>query len=181
MSDDNELVALAKAGDKKARNELSERYMLLAQEKAKGYLSSGLEFDDLVQEAMFGFLSALGTYEEDKPASFRTYVNTCMENRILNAIKYTKMKKRIPLNGYVSLEDSDAESGSTASNPEMMYILKANLLNLLERAENELSDYENEVFKLHFSDHSYEEIAEITNTSVKSVDNAMQRARKKLR
>lgn len=181
MSADNELISKAKSGDDRALAELVERYMGFSKEKAKGYASSGLEYDDTVQEGMIGFLSAFHSYDPEKNASFRTYAGVCMDNRIKNAISAAKGKKRIPPNALVNIDEADAESADTSADPEEMFLLRAQTAEILSRIDSELSDYEKKVFHLFFGGHSYEETAEITGTTLKSVDNAMQRVRKKLR
>lgn len=181
MIDDNELIFKAKNGDDKALSELVEKYLSFAGEKAKGYVSSGLEFDDIVQEGMIGFISAFHSYDPDNAASFKTYAGICMDHRIISAINSAGGKKRIPKSALISLDDTDAECDSTQSDPEKMFFLRSQTRDILARIDSELSEFEKRVFHLYFSGHSYEEIAEITLSTLKSVDNAMQRVRKKLR
>lgn len=181
MYEDDELIFKAKNGDDKSLGELVEKYMRFSREKAKGYISSGLEFDDIVQEGMIGFLSAFHSYDPDNAASFKTYAGVCMDHRIIGAINSAGGKKRIPKSALVSLDDTDAECTGAQSDPEKMFFLRAQTREILSRIESELSQFEREVFHLYFSGHSYEEIAKKTNSSLKSVDNAMQRVRKKLK
>lgn len=181
MIEDNELIFKAKSGDDKALGELVERYMLFAREKAKGYSSSNLEFDDIVQEGMIGFLSAFHSYDPDNAATFKTFAGVCMDHRIINAINSSAGKKRIPKSAIVSIDDTEVECEDTVSDPEKMFFLKSQTAEILSKIDSELSDFERRVFHLFFSGHSYEEIAEKTDSTLKSVDNAMQRVRKKLR
>ena len=181
MISDSELIFKAKSGDDKSLGELVEKYMSFAREKALGYSNSGLEFDDIVQEGMIGFLSAFHSYDPDNAASFKTYAGVCMDHRIISAINSSAGKKRIPKSALVSLDDTEAECNDTASDPEKMFFLKSQTAEILSKIDSELSDFEKRVFHIFFSGHSYEETARITGSSLKSVDNAMQRVRKKLR
>ncbi|MGN0464094.1 MAG: sigma-70 family RNA polymerase sigma factor [Acutalibacteraceae bacterium] len=181
MISDNELILKARNGDDRALRELVERYMSFSREKAKGYTSSGLEYDDIVQEGMIGFLSAFHSYDPEKSASFRTYAGVCMDHRIISAINAACGKKHIPSSSIVSIDDAEAQSADVAADPEKMFFLKARTAEILSRIDSDLSDFEKKVFHLFFSGHSYEEIAAMTSSTLKSVDNAMQRVRKKLR
>lgn len=181
MNDENILIANALGGNDKAMSELVEKYMAFASEKAKGFISSPLEYDDIVQEAMIGFLSAFYSYNADKGASFKTYCSACMNNRIITAINHAKRKKQIPNEQLVRIDDLDEKAVDPAADPESVFFSNQQAKDILEKISSDLSPFEKEVFHLYFRGHSYEEIAQKLSCGFKSIDNAMQRIRKKLR
>ena len=181
MDDENRLITDALGGNDKAMRELAQKYMAFAGEKAKGFVSSSLEYDDIVQEAMMGFLSALYSYDANKGASFKTYCSTCMNNRIITAINRTKRKKQIPNEQLVRIDDLDEKTVDLTADPESVFFSNQQTNDILEKISSDLSSFEKEVFYLYFIGHSYEEIAQKLSCGFKSIDNAMQRIRKKLR
>lgn len=181
MTKDIELILKARNGDDEALTELVKIYMDFAREKAKGYISSNIEYDDLVQEAMIGFLSAYYTYKTDSRASFKTYVGVCMDHRIITAINTLNRKKRIPLSSIVPMDEMDAQAVDLSADPEAYFIMKEQTEQLMKRIDESLSDFEKQVFHLFLSGNSYEKIAEKTLSNAKSIDNAIQRIRRKLK
>jgi len=181
MCSDEKLIDSAKQGDDDALSVLAEKYMAIAEDKATKYSSSGLEVDDLVQEAMLGLLSAIFTYNEQGNASFHTYANVCMENRIFSALNKTKQKKQVPRYALVELDKLENVSSSSNCEPENLFFLKQQADEILKAASSELSESERTVFGLYLKGHSYEEISKLTDCTPKAVDGAMQRVRKKLR
>lgn len=181
MIKDIDLILKARNGDDEALSELVKVYMAFAREKAKGYVSSDIEYDDLVQEAMIGFLSAYYTYKTDSNASFKTYVGVCMDHRIISAINTLNRKKRIPLSSIVPMDEMDAQTVDLSADPEAYFIMKEQTKQMMEKIDENLSCFEKQVFHLFLSGNSYEEIAEKTQSNAKSVDNAIQRIRRKLK
>ena len=181
MTVENELILKARNGDDAALTQLVKTYMDFAREKAKGYVSSDIEYDDLVQEAMIGFLSAYYTYKTDGSASFKTYAGVCMDHRIISAINTLNRKKRIPPSSLVPMDEMDAQTVDLSADPEAYFIMKEQTKRLMTRIDESLSDFEKQVFHLFLSGNSYENIAEQLQSGTKSIDNAIQRIRRKLK
>lgn len=180
MSDDNELIAAARGGDDEAFQLLAARYMAFAHEKAKGFVNSPIEYDDIVQEAMIGFLSAYYSYDEYGGASFRTYVSVCMNNRIVSAIKALERKKCIPRSIIVGLDDLSADYADDGEDPEAIFFRRQKAQEVLKRLD-ELTGREKKVLSLFLGGKKYDEIARELSVTPKSVDNTIQRIRRKLR
>ncbi len=188
---DEELVVLAKEYDSTASDELYHRYKNVVRGKARPYFLVGADRDDLIQEGMIGFFKAIRDYDPEKNASFRPFAEICVTRQILTAIKQATRIKHRPLNKYESLyqsvydEDSerrlmDVIGVSSALNPEELYI-KQELSNSLEQAiRSSLTELERAVLERFLDGKPYSEIASELGHSVKSVDNALQRIRKKL-
>ena len=176
-----ELVSKAKAGDNNALNELINLYSEVVLQKSRSYKkTSGIENDDLYQEGMLGLLSAVYTFDESKGASFFTYATTLITRKMLSALRSANKKSNLPLDSYVAIEDrSDIRSYNPT--PEEMLMFNEEIDSIISFVENNLSKTEKKVFKLNLLGLSYNEIAEILDCSEKSVDNALQRIRKKIR
>ncbi len=185
---DEALSALVKEDSEAAFCELLARYLPFIRKKAGAYGWAGLEPDDLSQEASMGLLSAAKSYNPDAGASFRTYAAVCMERRLFSAYKIATRQKHIPLNQYVSLNDSaggqnagiDLPSDRMAD-PEELLIGREDLERMERRIEETLSGLEKNVLSYYLGGASYEEIARALHISEKAVDNALQRVRCKLR
>ena len=185
---DNQLSQLWKQGEKKAFDALVTRYSSLIQTKAAAYQQTGLDQEDLIQEATLGLLSAAESYDSEAGASFQTFVNICMDRRLLTACRSAARQKHIPLNAYVSLNDemeSKHMENPLASidwmDPEALVISREDMKSIKRHIEQTLSGLEFKVLALYLSGRTYEEIAERLEISPKTVDNALQRARKKLK
>ena len=188
---DEELVTLAKQFDSAASDELYHRYKNIVRGKARPYFLAGADRDDLIQEGMIGLFKAIRDYNCDKNDTFRPFAEICIVRQILTAIKQATRFKHLPLNKYESLysavydEDSDKQLmdvvGVSASlDPEELYI-KQELSRSIEDAVNRsLTQLERAVLEGFLDGRSYSEIASELGHSVKSVDNALQRIRKKL-
>lgn len=181
MCIDNELIAASRNGDDEALQKLSRKYMDFALEKAKGFVSSPIEYDDIVQEAMLGFLSAYYSYDLDGQASFRTYVSICMNNRIISAINSLGRKKRIPRDAIVGLDDLSGDYIDEDDDPEKVFFRRQKAQEVVRRVKEELSEREKKVLSLFISGLKYDEIASVLSVTPKSVDSTMQRIRRKLR
>ena len=183
---DEEIVRLAQRDkDGAALEYLLNKYKNFVRAKARSYFLIGADHEDIVQEGMIGLYKAIRDYREDRLSSFRAFAELCVTRQIITAIKTATRQKHIPLNSYVSLnrpiyeEDSDRTlldviTEETPSNPEEMLIDREDLSVIEGRIGQMLSDLEKEVLI------RYVEISEEMNRHVKSVDNALQRIKRKL-
>ena len=177
---DEQLTFLAVERDDEALAVLTERYMNVAKYIASSFSSDNEEISDLVQEGMLGFLGAVYSYEKDKEAAFNTYASRCIRNRIISAIRAANTKRHIPEDMIVSLE-SQINSGALVLTPEESLLSDENADFITAVIKSELTDKEREIFMLYLAGASYCDIAKKTEATVKSVDSALQRARKKLK
>ena len=151
-------------------------------QKKSGVLRvSGLDPDDLIQEGLIGLFSALKTYDEDRGTLFTSYARSCIDNRITSAWRQAARKKNIPLNEYLPLDEGEYETGEPMSSPEELAIAAEGYEMLTRRIEQMLSQFERNVLNLHMEGYDYKSVAIQLGTTVKSVDNALQRARNKLK
>lgn len=181
---DEALVALAKGGHDDAMALLIARMAPMARARAATYPNALLDFEDLAQEGMLGLLSAVYNYDPANGASFRTFANVCIINRIQSGLRAVTRKKDLPLHSYVPLDEQELPLGkhpASTGNPEELLIAKEGAEEINVFIRNNLSEFEQNVFELFVSGHSYEEIAQSLRVAAKSVDNALQRIRRKLR
>ncbi|MCI9272684.1 MAG: sigma-70 family RNA polymerase sigma factor [Clostridiales bacterium] len=185
---DDQLSQRLRQGEKRAFDALVTRYASLIRRKASAYRQTGLEEEDLIQEAVLGLLSAAESYDDQAGASFRTFAGLCIERRLLTACRSAARQKHIPLNQYVSLNDEidrklvESQLASIdLMNPENLVISREDMERERRRIEQTLSGLEFKVLALYLSGRTYEEIAEKLTVSPKAVDNALQRIRRKLR
>ncbi|AQX54833.1 RNA polymerase sporulation sigma factor SigH [Priestia flexa] len=189
--EDMTLVELAHTGDDESLNHLINRYRNFVRAKARPYFLIGAEREDLIQEGMIGLYKAIRDFKEDKTSSFRSFAELCITRQILTAIKTATRQKHGPLNSSVSLDKplSDDESNYTLldllseenrTNPEMMLINREKSLDMQMKISELLSELERNVLNLHLEGKSYLEISNELQTHVKSIDNALQRVKKKL-
>lgn len=179
--DDNVLVSKAKSGETEALTILIERYSEKIMQKSMTFRNlNGIETDDLYQEGMMGFVSAVYSYDESRDVQFSTYANTIAVRKMLSAIRKVNNKSNLPLQSYVSLEDR-TDLLSYSPSPEELIIFNEELDLINEFVEKNLSKSEKKVFKLNLLGLSYSEIADILECDEKFVDNALQRIRRKLR
>ena len=189
---DEEVVRLAQRdGDGAALEYLLNKYKNFVRTKARSYFLIGADHEDIVQEGMIGLYKAIRDFRTDKLASFRAFAELCVTRQIITAIKTATRQKHIPLNSYISLnrpvyeEDStrtllDVITEEVPSNPEEMLIDREDLSVIEGRIGQMLSDLEKEVLIRYIEGKSYVEISEEMNRHVKSVDNALQRIKRKL-
>jgi RNA polymerase sporulation-specific sigma factor len=175
---DAALALAAQQGDLSALGVLIGRYRSLAQSIAAGFTGVFLERDDFIQEAMLALLSAVYTFTPDKNASFRTYAGVCIQNRLRSAVKAQAAKKHQPLNSYVPLEEIDLPGGT---DPEGQMIRQEEAAALTRFFERELSSLEKRVLLYRLGGLSYSEISKRLHITEKSIDNALQRVRTKLK
>lgn len=188
---DEELVALAKAGDAGSEEFLIRKYKDMVKGKANLYYIVGADREDLMQEGMIGIFKAIKSFENNKQASFCTFANLCINRQIITAIRAAGRLKHLPLNTSISLsnpadgEDADKTIGEmlpsdSESDPEAMLLLKE-MLQVIEGKEHKiLSDLEVNVMAEYMYGKSYLEIGNAIGKTPKAVDNAVQRIRKKL-
>ncbi|MCI5605634.1 MAG: RNA polymerase sporulation sigma factor SigH [Clostridia bacterium] len=188
---DEELVALAQAGDNIALEAILSRYKNLVYAKAKPYFLAGADEDDIIQEGFIGLYKAVKDFDGDKLPFFKVFAGVCVSRRIITAVKAATRQKHIPLNSYVSLDNSSYETGSEAKlpelvankelqDPETILIDRENIDGIEYKINKALSKLELEVLVYYLRDMSYQEIAKVLGKDIKSVDNAVQRIRKKL-
>ena len=188
---DEQVVALAQETDGAALEYLLNKYNNFVRTKARSYFLIGADHEDIVQEGMIGLYKAIRDFKEEKLSSFRAFAELCITRQIITAIKTATRQKHIPLNSYISLnkpiyeEDSDrtlldviTEEGM--SNPEDMMIDREDLSFIEGRIGQMLSGLEKEVLVRYMEGKSYVEISEEMGRHVKSIDNALQRIKRKL-
>ena len=170
---------------------LINKYRNFVRSKARSYFLIGADREDIVQEGMIGFFKAIRDFRVDKLSSFRAFAELCVTRQIITAIKTATRQKHIPLNSYVSLnkpiydEDSDRTlldvlSGARISNPEELVISREEFVDIENKMEEILSDLEWRVLMSYLDGKSYQEIAGDLHRQVKSIDNALQRVKRKL-
>lgn len=188
---DEKIVELSHNGDSAAEEYLLDKYKNFVRSKARSYFLVGADHEDIVQEGMIGLYKAIRDYRPDKLSSFRAFAELCITRQIITAIKTATRQKHIPLNNYVSLNKPlyDEESDRTlldviiegrTSDPEEMIINMENIGNIRAKINEVLSGLEQEVLNAYLDGRSYQEIAESLGRHVKSIDNALQRVKRKL-
>lgn len=188
---DEQVVELASAGNMDAQEYLINKYKNFVRAKARTYFLLGGDKEDLIQEGMIGMYKAIRDFRSDKLSSFRAFAELCITRQIITAIKTATRQKHIPLNSYVSLnkpiydEDSDRTlldiiSGNKITDPEELIISREEFDNIEEKMGEILSSLEWKVLMYYLEGKSYQEIAADLNRHVKSIDNALQRVKRKL-
>jgi len=188
---DEEIVEDAKKGNAEALEYLIYKYKNFVKAKARSYFLIGADREDIVQEGMIGLYKAIRDYRQDKLSSFRAFAELCVTRQIITAIKTATRQKHIPLNSYISLnkpiydEESDRTlmdviSGAKVSDPEELIISREEFMNIENKINELLSDLEQEVLISYLQGKSYQEIAIDLDRHVKSIDNALQRVKRKL-
>lgn len=191
---DDELVLRARAGDEASLEHLLLRYKNFARVKARNYFLIGADKDDLVQEGMIGLYKAIRDFRPDKQSSFRAFAELCIQRQIITAIKTSTRQKHIPLNSYVSLTRPIPQDGGEepdrvlvdvltqdrSSDPVEMVISREEVENMQTSFREILSDLEAHVLHLYLEGKSYQDIAKGLKRRVKSIDNALQRIKRKI-
>lgn len=183
---DEELACLAKNKHPHAFSELLNRYTKLMLYKISCIRPDGSEADDFMQECSLALLDAVDSYSSENKASFRTYAGVCIDNRLKSVLRKSVSEKNKPLSGYVEINDyfSSSEAGSAVSkgsDPEEQILVRESVTELRQRLAEQLSKTEYEVFSMYLNGRSYEDIAKSIGVSQKTVDNALQRVRRKLK
>lgn len=187
---DDELIKIAKSGDESAFEQLVDRYKNCISLKTRTYFLLGADKEDIMQEGMIGLIKAIRDYDSSRQASFKSFAELCITRQIITAVKAATRQKHTPLNSYVSLYgngDNDDErtpidliDSNTRFNPEQYIIMRENLKKLDEQILKVLSKFEKSVLESYLTGKSYQEIAEQLGRPVKSIDNALQRIKRKL-
>jgi len=188
---DEAIVEAARQGNIGAQEYLINKYKNFVRAKARSYFLIGADREDIIQEGMIGLYKAIRDFRHDKLASFRAFAELCITRQIITAIKTATRQKHIPLNSYVSLnkpiydEDSDRTlldiiSGSKITDPEELIISQEEFVGIEEKMGEILSSLEWKVLMAYLEGKSYQEIAVDLKRHVKSIDNALQRVKRKL-
>lgn len=189
---DEALVARSAAGEDAAADELLERYRPFVRMKARAYFLVGADQEDVIQEGMIGLYKAVRDFDGHHTASFRSFADLCITRQIISAVKSATRHKHGPLNRSVSLDspagDEDDEAGATVgdrvavdpADPADSVVGRDELDELRQRFSEVLSDLETDVLRRYMAGQTYQEIAEALNRQVKSIDNALQRIKRKV-
>jgi RNA polymerase sporulation-specific sigma factor len=191
--DDHYLIALAKQGRKDAYDKIVKRYYGFVRLKASSYFLIGGDSDDLIQEGLVGLYKAVRDYRTDRESSFRNFAELCITRQIITAVKTSTRNKHTPLNEYVSFSQTPATGGGdgdptldellpgpSAHDPVNQVIGTEELRSLVACLSSVLSDLESSVLSLYLDGHSYEAIGVQIDCDTKTVDNALQRVKRKV-
>jgi RNA polymerase sporulation-specific sigma factor len=192
--EDGYLIALAKAGNPDAYDRLVRRYYGFVRLKASSYFLAGGDADDLIQEGLVGLYKAIRDYRTDRESSFRNFAELCITRQIITAVKTATRNKHSPLNQYVSFSSTPAGSGGGDSEPTLdemiagspvhdpvnQVISSEELRALVSCISTSLSDLESRVLALYLDGRSYEEVGQRLGCDCKTVDNALQRVKRKV-
>lgn len=191
--DDDYLVALAKQGRKEATDQMVRRYYGFVRLKASSYFLIGGDSDDLIQEGLVGLYKAIRDYKSERESSFRNFAELCITRQIITAVKTATRNKHTPLNSYVSFSQTPAAAGDDGE-PTMADILPSShvhdpvnqvisgeeIQSLVSCITSVLSELESRVLSLYLDGRSYEDVAERLDCDTKTVDNALQRVKRKV-
>ncbi|MBQ8429862.1 MAG: sigma-70 family RNA polymerase sigma factor [Clostridia bacterium] len=178
---DEELVALAQGGDQRATEELLFRHTGVVRCCARGFFLIGGETEDLIQEGMIGLYHAIVDYKfEEGGSSFKNFAYLCVSRRIIDAVKAAARKKNEPLNGGVALEETEGVYSELNLSPEDLLIISDERRELKHKMSRALSDFEFKITSMYVDGMTCAEICEATGKDMKSVDNAIQRSKRKL-
>ena len=191
MTDEELITEIKDHCNSTALDYLINKYRNFVRAKARSYFLIGADREDIIQEGMIGFYKAVRDFRNDKLSSFRAFAELCVTRQIITAIKTATRQKHIPLNSYISLnkpiydEDSDRTlldvlSGAKVSDPEELVISQEEFVDIEKKMEEILSDLEWQVLMSYLDGKSYQEIARELHRHVKSIDNALQRVKRKL-
>ncbi|SET72799.1 RNA polymerase, sigma 30 subunit, SigH [Oceanobacillus limi] len=189
--DDDDIICLIHQGDNQALDFLIDKYKNFVRAKARTYFLIGADKEDIIQEGMIGLYKAIRDYDGEKLSSFKAFAELCITRQIITAIKTATRQKHIPLNSYVSLdkpiydEESDRTlldviAGSKAIDPQELLVNREKFGDMEIKLSELLSEFERDVLQLYLDGRSYQEISDELKRHVKSVDNALQRVKRKL-
>ena len=190
---DEDIIAKIHSGDTEALDYLIYKYRDLVNSKVSKYFIIGADKEDITQEGLIGLYKAIKDYKGDKQSSFKSFANLCIERQLITAIKSSNRQKHMPLNSYLSLNMNAYNSDEDNTETEIINVLDSNMIedpletitkkeyyNSVENAiDTSLSDFEKKVLSRYIQGDSYVKIAQRLDTPVKSIDNAIQRIRKK--
>jgi len=188
---DEEIIKLIKNNDENALNYLLKQYEPIIASTASKYFIAGAENEDLIQEGNIGFFNAVRDFDETKDAHFKTFAILCVDRQIINAVKHATRKKNTLLNSSLSLEAEyqndegvtkllDLVNDASIEDPSDTVEKREYLTIIMNKLDTVLSDFEKKVLELYIAGESYDVIAQKLQTSSKSIDNAVQRIRKKI-
>ena len=187
---DDDVALLAQQGNGDALEYLLDKYKNFVRARARSYFLVGADHEDIVQEGMIGLYKAIRDYKAERLSSFRAFAELCVKRQIITAIKTATRQKHVPLNSYVSLnkplygEESDRTLldviEGRVTNPEDLFIGQEDISHIQEQIGSVLSDLERQVLDAFLDGKSYQEIAVMLGRHVKSIDNALQRVKRKL-
>lgn len=187
---DEEILDLVRTGDTLAQDYILEKYKALVKIKARAYFLIGADKEDIIQEGMIGLYKAIRDYQKNRQASFKSFADLCINRQMITAVKTATRQKHQPLNSYVSLNKNafgdesessyiDTIKSKSLTNPEAMLIGQEDKIFIEEYIGEALSAFEFRVLSLYVQGKSYQEIAHTIDKPEKSVDNALQRVKKK--
>ena len=191
QQDEYDIVLKASKGDKIALEYIIKKYKNFVKAKAKSYFLIGADKEDIIQEGMIGLYKAVSDFDASKTNSFKGFADICITRQIITAIKTATRQKHIPLNSYISLNkpvyDEESErtlldiiATSIVTDPEELIISKEELKHIESKMNELLSDLELQVVEYYLNGKSYQYIADKLKRDVKSIDNALQRVKRKL-
>jgi RNA polymerase sporulation-specific sigma factor len=190
--EDGYLIALAKQGDPTAYDRIVRRYYGFVRLKASSYFLAGGDSDDLIQEGLVGLYKAVRDYRTDRESSFRNFAELCITRQIITAVKTATRNKHTPLNQYVSFSSSPSSAmegeptldeiipGPSVHDPVNQVISSEELRSLVDCLSSALSELESRVLALYLDGYSYEQVGERIGCDTKTVDNALQRVKRKI-
>ncbi|RLL40771.1 RNA polymerase sporulation sigma factor SigH [Oceanobacillus piezotolerans] len=189
--DDEEIINLIHQGSSHALDYLINKYRNFVRAKARTYFLIGADKEDIIQEGMIGLYKAIRDYDGDKLSSFKAFAELCITRQIITAIKTATRQKHIPLNSYVSLdkpiydEESDRTlldviAGTQVADPQELLVNREKMSDMELKLSELLSELEKQVLRLYIDGRTYQEISVELKRHVKSIDNALQRVKRKL-
>ncbi|MDQ0160422.1 RNA polymerase sporulation sigma factor SigH [Alkalibacillus salilacus] len=189
--DDEVVLDYVQQGEVQALEHLIQKYRSFVRAKARTYFLIGADREDIVQEGMIGLYKAIRDFQDDKQSSFKVFAELCVTRQIITAIKTATRQKHIPLNSYVSLdkpvyeEDSDRTlidmiAEDEKADPERLLINRERIVDMEIKMQELLSELEQEVLELYLDGQTYQEISDKLGRHIKSIDNALQRIKRKL-
>nr|WP_231784098.1 RNA polymerase sporulation sigma factor SigH [Lentibacillus sp. JNUCC-1] len=189
--DDEEVLQLVHRGHKQALDHLIQKYKGFIRAKARTYYLIGGDREDIMQEGLIGLYKAIRNFDQDKLSSFKAFAEMCVTRQMITAIKTATRQKHIPLNSYVSLdkpmfeEESertlmDVIAGPSEVDPQELLVHRESSIDIERKLSEVLSRFEREVLNLYVDGYTYQEISGMLNCHVKSIDNALQRIKRKL-
>nr|WP_084687352.1 RNA polymerase sporulation sigma factor SigH [Marinococcus halotolerans] len=190
-TEDEILIEFARAGDNQALERLIEKYRHLVRAKSRSYFLIGGDYEDIIQEGMIGLYKAVRDFRGDKLSSFRAFAELCITRQIITAIKTATRQKHSPLNSYISLDKPVYEEDSErplldilvethAKSPEDLLIIREKQADMETKIGSVLSELEQQVLQLYIDGRSYQEMSGLLGRRNKSIDNALQRIKRKL-
>lgn len=187
---DEQLIGQLRSGDSRVMDYILDKYKPLVRKKANAVFLIGGETDDLIQEGMIGLFKAVRDYDEGKEASFFSFAELCITRQLYKAVEASNRKKHAPLNTYISFYSETGEEGHSLAetlttggmgDPEQMIIDQENLKQFWDGLREHLSSMEQQVLDEYLQGNNYQQIAEHMNKQPKTIDNALQRIKTKVR